>query len=409
MANNITDTKIKTEYYQKKHDKSQIMPMGNNLYLFISPKGKCTFSFKIYIKGMTKSWLKLGEYPTMTSKQAQKRAIECQELVNAGQNPAIKQKEENAKNITIQQLVNMFIDRRLNEVRREGSSRKSKLQQLNLLANRLGNIKINELTQNDIYTKLLKPLAEQNKKAMAETQRKNIKQLLSFAIKIELLGKNVAELLDNFTQVPRDRVLSINELTLFLNELYKADIKSSQKYAFHLLIMLGIRKSELVHAKWEQVDFKAKTFMNYQSKTSSPYTVYLPKQAIRLLEHLHEIARTDYIINSNRSNNNTPVTATYLNNILGLKLQQIMQAKHNVPHFTIHDFRRTFSTILNNSHKFDYLVISSAMGHQISGVERHYNHALYIDTLTELWQYYADFIDTLIQHELDIYNLICVE
>ncbi len=345
----------------------------------------------------------------MTAKQAQKKALECQELVNTGQNPALKQKSENAKNITIKQLVDIFVERRLNEVRREGSSRKSKLQQLNLLTNNLGGIKINPITQNDIYTKLLKPLVEQDKKAMAETQRKNIKQLLGFAIKLELIEKNVADLLANFTQTPRERVFSINELQLFLNELYESDIKTSQKHAFHLLIMLGIRKSELVHAKWEQVNFEAKTFMNYQTKTNSPYTVYLPKQAIKLLERLRAIAKTDYIINSNRSSNNTPVATTYLNNILGLKLQPYLQAKYNVPNFTIHDFRRTFSTILNNSHKFDNLVISSAMGHQISGVERHYNHALYTDILTELWQYYADFIDTLINPELDIYNLIYVE
>ncbi len=43
MANNVTDTKIKTTYYQKQHPKLQTIPMGDNLYLFVSPKGKCTF------------------------------------------------------------------------------------------------------------------------------------------------------------------------------------------------------------------------------------------------------------------------------------------------------------------------------------------------------------------------------
>ncbi|MDQ5920733.1 MAG: hypothetical protein QG673_789 [Pseudomonadota bacterium] len=409
MITNITDTKIKTDYYQKNRDKLCIIPMGNNLYLFVSPKGKCTFSFKIYIKGNIKSWLKLGEYPTLTTKQAQKKAIECQELVNIGQNPAEKQKEANAKNIDVRQLVDIFIERRLNEVRREGNSRKSKLQQLNLIAATIGNIKIKELTQNDIYNRLLKPLVDRDKKAMAETQRKNIKQLLNFAIRQEFLDKNVATILDNFTQKPRERNLSIEELKIFLNELYLADIKTSQKYAFHLLIMLGIRKSELTQAKWEQINFQNKTFINYQHKTSSPYTIYLPTQAIKILERLKSIARTDYIISSNRSISNKPVASTYLNNILGLKLQQYLQTKYNISSFTIHDFRRTFSTILNNNHKFDNLVISSAMGHQIKGVERHYNHATYAEILTKLWQYYADFLDELIQPELNIYNLICVE
>lgn len=408
MKNKITDTELKKEYYQKERQKSLVIPIGNNLYLFVSMKGKCTFSFKIYIKGITKSWMKLGEYPLMTVKQAQKKAIECQEIVNSGQNPAEKQKEENAKNITFTELTQIFIERKLNEIRKEGISRKSKILQLQFLQNTLGNVRINELTQHDIYTKVLKPSVDKNKKAMADVHRKNIKQVLDFGVKLELIQKNPASLLDNFKLTPRKRTFSIDELKIFLNELYIADIKTSQKYAFHLLIILGMRKSELCEAKWDQVDFENATFLNHQEKTGSPYTIYLPKQAVQILKKLKQASRNEFIINSTHSLNSM-VTPTYLNAILYAKLLPYLKIKYNMPHFTIHDFRRTFSTVLNDQHQFDNLVISRAMGHQINGVERHYNHAGYKEALTQLWQFYADFIDSLIDPALNIYELICVE
>ncbi len=54
---------------------------------------------------------------------------------------------------------------------------------------------------------------------MANTQRKNIKQLLDFGIRLELVEKNAAALLEGYTMRPRTRVLSIEELRIFLNEL----------------------------------------------------------------------------------------------------------------------------------------------------------------------------------------------
>ena len=68
----------------------------------------------------------------------------------------------------------------------------------------------------------------------------------------------------------------------------------------------------------------------------------------------------------------------------------------NVPHFTLHDFRRTGSTLLHaNGYVSD--VIEKALGHTIKGVRGVYNKASYAPERRVMLQFWANYLDGLTQ------------
>jgi len=67
-----------------------------------------------------------------------------------------------------------------------------------------------------------------------------------------------------------------------------------------------------------------------------------------------------------------------------------------MPAITIHDMRRTASTILHNS-DFKPDVIEVSLGHKIGGIRGIYNVADYAAERRKMLQWWSDFIDALLR------------
>ncbi len=65
-----------------------------------------------------------------------------------------------------------------------------------------------------------------------------------------------------------------------------------------------------------------------------------------------------------------------------------------IPPFTIHDLRRTGSTILHER-GFSSDVVEKALNHTIGGVRGVYNRAEYAEQRREMLQSWADYVDEL--------------
>ena len=66
----------------------------------------------------------------------------------------------------------------------------------------------------------------------------------------------------------------------------------------------------------------------------------------------------------------------------------------SIPYFTLHDFRRTVSTLL---HEMGYAphVIEKSLGHVVKGVAGIYNKAAYIDERRTMLQQWGDYLEGL--------------
>jgi len=153
-----------------------------------------------------------------------------------------------------------------------------------------------------------------------------------------------------------------------------------------------VRKSELLLARWRDVHLEqAEWHIPVEnSKTGKPHIVYLSRQAVALFEELKKLASGSELVMPGRSSLSKPFAHNAINSALKTALQG--QA---VPAFTVHDLRRTASTLLHeNGWPSD--VVEKAMNHTIGGVRGVYNRAEYESQRREMLQFWSDFIERLL-------------
>ena len=139
----------------------------------------------------------------------------------------------------------------------------------------------------------------------------------------------------------------------------------------HITLLTLTRKSELRLAEWKHVNFEASEWLipAENTKTNAEHIVYLSTQAAEMFRELRLLACGSGYALPGKSSLRKPLHESSLNAALE-------RVTFNIPDFTIHDLRRTASTILHGNH-FQPDVIEIALGHKIAGIRGVYNVAEY--------------------------------
>lgn len=384
-----------------------------NLYLWVTTRGYCTFRFKVYINGKF-TWVTLGKHPDMTVSDAVVMAHQMQTLRNDGINPNFEKREQAKKSVSLSDYLDdyLLMMNKINPV--ADSTAKYQGYLFGIIRDKLGNERVQDITPQLIYNKLIRGYVDGSKLAMANRFRIKLKQVFDYAVKQELIIKNPVDSLDTYYKPKntqeRNLHLSESELTTFINTLYNANISNAVKYYVHLIIILGVRKSELQNAKWDMIDFDNAVFNNYQIKTKKINKIPLSNQAITLLSKLKSISRGDsyIVVNNNTIGKNKPVGHSYFNHILDAL--DFNLGRDRAEKISPHDFRRVLSTLANESELFAPIDIEMALGHETrSGTEKHYNNSTtYLNRKRAVFDWIANKVDSLIDDGINIYNLLVV-
>jgi integrase len=187
----------------------------------------------------------------------------------------------------------------------------------------------------------------------------------------------------------RDRALSPEEVGRVLNAVYESNIRRQFKLALHLTLLTMVRKSELLLAKWDEVNLDAAEWIipADRTKTSKAHLVFLSTQAVALFKQLKALAGESVYVLPGRGTISKPFAHNSLNNALKVSLQGT-----DVPAFVIHDFRRTASTILHEE-EWAPDVVERALNHTLGGVRGVYNKADYAPQRKQMLQAWADRVD----------------
>ncbi len=189
----------------------------------------------------------------------------------------------------------------------------------------------------------------------------------------------------------RERALSPEEIRVFLRAAFESNIRRQFKIGLHLILLTMVRKSELLLARWEHVDFEQAEWHipAKHSKTGKPHIVFLSRQSLALFTELQTLAGGSALVMPGRGSLIKPFAHNAINTALKVALQG-----QDIPAFTVHDLRRTASTLLHeNGWASD--VEEKALNHTISGVRGVYNRAEYAPKRQEMLQFWADFIEQL--------------
>ena len=188
----------------------------------------------------------------------------------------------------------------------------------------------------------------------------------------------------------RSRVLSLKEIRLYLRTIYKSNIRRQFKLALHIILLTLSRKSELLLARWEDVNLEAGEWLvpEENAKTAKPHIVYLSTQVVEMFRELKALAGDSELVLPGRGSSVKPFAKNALNKALeGLTF--------DMDPLTIHDLRRTGATLLTEN-GFNKDVIEKALSHEAVGIRAVYIVAEFAEQRKKMLQWWGDYVDSIV-------------
>jgi len=197
------------------------------------------------------------------------------------------------------------------------------------------------------------------------------------------------------TFVPKDRSLSPAEIRVMLGQLAHVATLPTIRLGLKLILLTMVRKSELQDAVWDEVDFENAVWSipKERMKRSKPHNVYLCEQSIGILVALKTCAGNSRYLLPSRYDADAPMSRATFNRVTTAVVVQAKKAGLPLEPFTVHDLRRTGSTLLNEL-GFNSDWIEKCLAHEDGRSSRGvYNKAEYEHQRRHMMQEWGNLID----------------
>jgi integrase len=148
---------------------------------------------------------------------------------------------------------------------------------------------------------------------------------------------------------PKDRALSPTEIRVMLRQLEHVATLPTIRLGLRLYLLTMVRKSELLDATWDEVDFANAvwTIPKERMKKSKAHNVYLSQQSLDILIALKTCAGNSRYVLPSRYDADAPMSRATFNRITYAVVERARAQGLPLEAFTVHDLRRTGSTLLN--------------------------------------------------------------
>ena len=173
------------------------------------------------------------------------------------------------------------------------------------------------------------------------------------------------------------------------------------RIAVEFLILTAVRKDNVCKARWAHIDLKSSTWRipgrtvgaNGFMKMPQPHTVYLPDQAVSLLERARELSASSEWVFPSVYSRSKPMNECSINHLMA----RLKDAGSCPADFARHGLRSTFSTLANEG-GIILDGVEVCLAHQDrNAVRAAYNRAKYAPQCREALQWYANRIDQIVK------------
>ncbi|WP_042885923.1 tyrosine-type recombinase/integrase [Cupriavidus necator] len=383
----------------------------DGMYVTVSPTGTVTFRYDYRLNGRRET-LTIGRYRPAGISLAlpREKLFDAKKAVAQGKSPA-HEKQREKRRLTAAKNFGDMTARWLADARMADSTRamrKSIVDRdiLPAFRNRL----LNEIAADDLRA-LCNTVKNRGAPATAVHVRDIVKQVYVFAI---LHGEKVDNPADDVgaasiaSFVPKDRALSPLEIRLAFHQLESVATYPTIRRALRLILLTLVRKSELIEATWNEVDFESATWTipKQRMKGRNAHVVYLSRQALDIFVALHTCAAGSKFVLPSRYDADRCMSKATLNRVTQIVAERAKAAGLPLEPFTVHDLRRTGSTLLNEV-GFNRDWIEKWLAHEEGRSSRSvYNKAEYADQRRHMLQEWADMVDAWIDGRTHVPTLM---
>jgi integrase len=365
---------------------------GRGLSLDILPSGKMSWLYRYRLNGKYGKE-NLGHYPDLSLRAARDKRDKLAGKVAKGESPAAEEKLKRGgvvTNPTVKEFGERYYKEQVVANWKDPKTIRRYLD--NEIFPTLGDRLLKEVTALDVQA-LVYRKRDNGQVSAAIQLRSVIKQLFDYAIETRLVTINPAAMVATRyigKARKRSRVLTPTEIRLYLRTIYQSNIRRQFKLALHIILLTLSRKSELLLARWEHVNFEAGEWLipAENAKTAKPHIVYLSTQVAEMLRELKVLAGGSELVMPGRGSLTKPFAANALNKALeGLTF--------DMDPLTIHDLRRTGATLLTER-GFNKDVIEKALSHEAVGIRAVYIIAEFAEQRKEMLQWWANYVDGIV-------------
>ena len=374
----------------------------DGMYVRVAPTGGISFRLDYRLNGRRET-VHLGKYARdgISLARARELCLDAKRMIAEGRSPAIE-KQRDKRRIKEAKSFGEFGEKWLTGAPMADSTRAMRRaifeRELKpVWRNRL----LTEITPDDLRAHCAK-IVERGAPATAIHVRDILKQIYGFAI---LHGEKVANPADDVgpasiaTFTPKDRALSPTEIRIMLKQLEHVATLPTIRLGMKLYLLTMVRKSELQDAVWDEVDFENAvwTIPKERMKRSKPHNVYLCRQTLDIMIALKTCAGNSRYLLPSRYDADAPMSRATFNRVTYAVVEQAQKEGLPLEPFTVHDLRRTGSTLLNEL-GFNRDWIEKCLAHEDGRSSRGvYNKAEYEVQRRHMMQEWADTVDAWVE------------
>lgn len=390
----LTDSKIKS---LKPKDKLYKVADRDGLYVSVTPSGTITFRYDYRFNGRRET-LTIGKYGAdgINLAEARDKLMIARKQVSEGISPAGEKR--NQKNmIRNADRFSSFAEKYLEDVKLAESTKALRVATYERdIKSTFGNRLMTEISTDEIRRHCNK-IKDRGAPSTAIFVRDLIANVYRYAIQRGHKFANPADEIANSsiaTFKKRERVLTPREIKLFFNTLETTQSDFALKKAVKFILLTLVRKGELINATWDEIDFKNKvwTIPAERMKAKRAHNVYLSEQALDLIVAFQIYSEGSPYLLPGRVNRGQPIANSSLNRVIANCIKYINRNEPLIDDFTVHDLRRTGSTLLHEM-GFNSDWIEKSLAHEQQGVRAVYNKAEYAEQRKDMMQRWADQVD----------------
>lgn len=367
---------------------------GEGLY-FVVPKSGSPHWMLRYTSNKKRREMTLAPYKDLSLADARLEAAQMMKQLRQGLDPLVARKKNSFSNIVT--VDDLFADwQKENEKRLKHPQIPARVYRKDISPH-IGDYKIHQVRATDIRH-IIQYIADSNRPSISNDALMYCKQLFNHGIKLDVVESNPASAFNvtdaGGVEKSRDRVLSIDELKQFFKVAHENNDSFSRDnfIACSLLLTLGVRKSELCKAQWSEFDLDEKTWklVDERTKTLTATNIPLPDMVVSLLKELQiRACGSKYLLPNRRASKKPHMGDDTLNRAITKlfgheagKKKQPPNLMGDMDHFSVHDLRRTFRSLLAKQGVLGH-VAERCLNHKLKGVEGIYNRHDYFDERKE--------------------------
>ena len=331
------------------------------LRMFVGHTGRRFFYLRFRHHGRKRA-CRIGEFPSVSLKEARTRAHEMKSAISRGADPAAERRARAAIPTFAEFALNQYLPAAKLSKR---SWRDDEIRINKELVPRFGKLQLTEITTQSIQ-QFQTASRTGHSPATANRYLSLLARILQVAVDHECIERNPARAVHKFRENNgRERYLSKDEIARFLESLDLLKNRSVAN-ALKFLLFTGLRKGEAMTLPWKNVNIEAGTIYLDKTKNGRTRTVVLNALARQVLEEMLALRRDGHPFVFPGRCANEPVSNPS-------KLFAVALDLAGIKDFRCHDLRHTYASLAINSGASLYDV-QKLLGHATSQMTQRYAH-----------------------------------